>query len=325
MKMQYVRTRFGIAFLLSLFLISLNAWSAPYISFSSNRMGNFDIYVIDTNGENLRNLTNHPARDYIAAWAPNGRAFAFVSERDGNAEIYLMKLNETEPRRLTNRPESDIFPAWSPDGNWIAFTSRKRNTTSRSIYKIDVNGEHLQQLTAEKGYTSGPAWSPDGEQIVFSTIRDNIGGIYVMDADGKRRRRIVIAEQHSGGYPCWSPDGQQIAYTVSLMGSGIYIMDVDGQNPHRVSPVNIWSHHPAWSPDGAWIAYDAEIDNPWGNPNVDLNIYVVSVDGGKPRQITKHAGKDSYPKWVPEGFLSISPSAEKQTTLWGKLKQSVRD
>ena len=106
------------------------------------------------------------------------------------------------------------------------------------------------------------------------------------------------------------------------MGSGIYIMGAQGQNPRRVTPNNIWSHNPAWSPDGAWIAYDAEIENPWGNPNVDANIYLVSVDGGESRRITKHEAKDEEPEWVPEGFLSVSPSAEKQTTLWGKLKQS---
>ena len=325
MKMRYVRTRFGIALLLNLFLISLNAWSAPYISFRSNRTGNYDIYVMDTNGENLRNLTNHPAYDSFATWAPDGRAFAFVSDRDGNYEIYVMKVNETEPRRLTNHLALDSDPAWSPDGNWIAFRSRRHRPPDSDIYKIDINGENLQRLTNKGIANVFPAWSPDGEQIAFYSHRNNKGYIYVMDANGKRLRRIVNAEQHRAESTCWSPDGQQIAYDVGLIGSGIYIMDVDGQNPHRVSPANIRSHNPAWSPDGAWIAYDANIKNTWNNPNVDVNIYIVSVDGGEPRQITKHAGKDSYPEWVLGGFLSVSPTAEKQTTLWGRLKQSVRD
>lgn len=323
MKRQYVRTRFGIALMLSLFLMSLNASSAPYISFSSNRTGNYDIYVIDTNGENLRNLTNHPAYDDQSTWAPDGRSFAFVSDRDGNYDIYVMKVNETEPRRLTNHPALDRDPAWSPDGSSIAFRSRRDRPLDSDIYKIDINGENLQRLTDEGKYNFFPAWSPDGERIAFYSHRNNWIGIYLMNADGTRIRPII--NQHGGGTPCWSPDGKQIAYAVGLMGSGIYIMGVNGQNPRRMSPVNIWSHNPAWSPDGSWIAYDAEIENPGNNPNVDVNIYTVSVEGGEPRQITKHAGKDRYPAWVPEGFLSVSPSAEKQTTLWGRLKQPVHD
>ena len=81
---------FGMTLLFSIFMLSVNAWGAPYISFHSDRRtGNFDIYIIDTNGKNLRNLTNHPAEDTDAKWAPDGGSFAFVSDRDGNGEIYI--------------------------------------------------------------------------------------------------------------------------------------------------------------------------------------------------------------------------------------------
>ena len=91
----------------------------------------------------------------------------------------------------------------------------------------------------------------------------------------------------------------------------------------RVTPMGVWSRHPVWSPDGDWIAYDMEPENQWGNPKaLDQNIYIVGADGGRPRQITVDAGKDRDPAWVPEEFFSVSPSTEKQTTLWGRLKQA---
>ena len=86
MKRTYML--FGMTSLFSLFLLAVNAWGAPYISFYSTRTGQtgiyIDIYIIDTNGKNLRNLTNHPADDYCTTWAPDGRSFAFMSNRDGN-------------------------------------------------------------------------------------------------------------------------------------------------------------------------------------------------------------------------------------------------
>ena len=84
---------FGMTFLFNFFLLTVNAWGAPYISFYSSRTGQSDIYIIDTNGKNLRNLTNHPGDDYCTTWSPDGHPFAFMSERDGNAEIYIKTFN----------------------------------------------------------------------------------------------------------------------------------------------------------------------------------------------------------------------------------------
>ena len=309
---------FGMTFLFSFFLLTVYAWGAQYISFHSDRTGQSDIYIIDTNGKNLRNLTNHPAEDSWAAWAPDGRSFAFVSDRDGNAEIYIKRFNVV--RRLTNHPEDDFDPAWSPDGNWIAFVSKRTGT--RHIYRIDINGKNLKRLTNQGHFNSNPAWSPDGQSIAFGSIGNDGVGIYVMDADGKHLRQI-IAQLHVGGpprFPAWSPDGKQIACAVANDGDGIYIMDTDGQNVRRISPLEAWSHYPAWSLDGEWIAYDAGVNN----LNAVRHIFIVSIKGGEPRQITQHPRRNFSPAWVPGSFFSVSPTVDTQTTLWGWLKQTER-
>ncbi len=325
---------FGMIFLFSFFLLTVDAWGAPYISFNSLKAGeagiHTDIDIIDTNGKNLRNLTNHPALDCCAAWAPDGRSFAFVSNRDGNSEIYIKTFNVAQARRLTNHPESNAAPAWSPDGNWIAFVAGR--TGESHIYKIDINGKNLQRLTNQGKHNPDPDWSPDGQSIAFESIVNGRFGIYVMDADGKNIRQI-IDQQHVGGvpsHPAWSPDGKQIACQVAnIDGSGIYIMDTDGQNPRRVSPLGTWNYNPTWSLDGKWIAYDAFDGgaNPLQNlngGNVGRHIFIVSVEGGEPRQITQHPGLHYSPAWVPESFFSVSPTVDTQTTLWGWLKQAER-
>ena len=317
---------FGMTLLFSFFLLTVNAWGAPYISFYSNRTGQSDIYIIDTNGKNLRNLTNHPADDWSATWAPDGRSFAFASDRDAPFGIYIKTFNVANVRRLTNQPEFDSYPAWSPDGNWIAFVSNR--TGESHIYKIDINGENLQRLTNQGKYNLDPDWSPDGQSIAFDVFGAP-SGLYVMDADGKHPRQL-IDPFHVGGRPrdpAWSPDGKQIACVVNNNGDDIYIVDTDGQNARRVSSLGTWSRNPAWSPDGKWIAYNAydePIANPPDNPNADLHIFIVSVEGGEPRQITQHPGQHYSPAWVPESFFSVSPTVDTQTTLWGRLKQAER-
>lgn len=302
----------GTIILLGCFLLAVDvcgqASDVKYIAFTSRRTGNSDIYIMDLEGKNIQNLTNHPATDFSPTVSPNGRWMAYVSDRD----IYLMNSARKERHRLTEGRSPD----WSPDGESIVFTSNRSGQSN--IYKMDINGEEVQQLTNEATNYS-PSWSPDGQWIAFSSRRDGdlFSWIYVMTADGRRQRRLA-----QGRNPVWSPDGKQIVYILDIAGSGVYVMSAEGQNSRRVTPEKTWSENPAWSPDGHWIAYEAEIENPWGNPNRDTNIYLVSPAGDKRRRLTDHPARDGFPAWVPESFLSVSPTVNTQTTLWGALKKS---
>ena len=69
------------------------------IAFSSNRDGNYEIYVMDTDGGNPRRLTENPNDDWDSSWSPDGKRIVFASERDGNPEIYVMDADGGNPRR----------------------------------------------------------------------------------------------------------------------------------------------------------------------------------------------------------------------------------
>ena len=80
-------------------------------------------------------------------------------------------------------------------------------------------------------------------------------------------------------------------------------------------------YYPAWSPDSKWIFYVFS-DDP--SPLQSADIFVIDSKGnGRGTPLVKEAGQDLFPAWVPEGFFSVSPSAEKQTTLWSRLKQKA--
>ena len=336
-----------------------NAAKSEWISFASNRTGNFDIYVIDTNGENLRNLTDAPSRELEHAWSPDGRFLAYVSNRDGDFKIYVMDTRTGEHRRLTNHHEKEWAPAWSPDGKWIAFVSRsdeivppvKFKITSH-IYRIDANGANLVQLT-DQGKNLRPAWSPDSKQIAFVSYHrgKERKGLYIMDADGRRLRRVrdqkVQALNGIFQSECaWSPDGKRIAFSIVVPRDKrihLCVIDVDGKNfrqltqggpivkPVIVKPVIAGKQppptfpfpeirQPAWSPDGKQIAYVHS------TAFFKADIYVIDAMGngrGTPLEDAgvKDVGRNLSPAWVPEGFLSVSPSVEKLMTLWGELKQ----
>ncbi len=98
------------------------------IAFESDRDGHiinnlfaYEIYVMDANGGNQRNLTNNPTDDRNPSWSPDGKRIAFTSDRDGNSEIYVMDADGGNQRNLTNNDRSDEDPSWSPDGKRITF------------------------------------------------------------------------------------------------------------------------------------------------------------------------------------------------------------
>ena len=124
-----------------------------------------------------------------------------------------------------------------------------------------------------------------------------------------------------GWAPAWSPDGKRIAFGVVLGGNhDIYTLTVDGNDLRRITRNIVGDGLPAWHPDGRTIAFMS-----WWARNSD--IYHIDVNGviDNRRRLTRHPQTDTHPTWVPAGYFSVSPTAETQTTLWGRLKQSVHD
>jgi len=89
--------------------------SSLVISFQSNRTGHFEIYMIDSDGTNLIQLTNNSFESKAPNWSPDGNKIVFYSNRDGNYEIYAMNSDGNNITRLTNNSHIDDIPVWSPD------------------------------------------------------------------------------------------------------------------------------------------------------------------------------------------------------------------
>lgn len=84
------------------------------IAFQASDEGDADVFVMDREGTNVRNLTpNSDADEFQPVWSPDGEYIAFVTDRDGDFEIYVMAADGTNPTNMTNRPDSNEFdPDW---------------------------------------------------------------------------------------------------------------------------------------------------------------------------------------------------------------------
>ncbi len=291
------------------------------ISFLSQKGEDIHLTLMNTHGEIRQSILTDLERSGSFTWSPDGKEIAYSIPQNRNFDIYLMDVvRRKTDHRLTFDATKDISPAWSPNGKWIAFVSERAG--SRDIYRMDVDGGNLIQLTKQKGGTK-PAWSPDSQSIAFVST-----SLFVMSANGKGLKHL--ADATSMGCSS-SPDGKQIAF-ISKGDEGamdIFSIDADGNNSRQLT----WLDHrtliaePVWSPSGKWIAYIlVEVKGPlppkdFAEPVVCL---VNAIDGGVGKPIEATSGLVSgSAEWVPKVLFSVSLSEEKQTTLWGKLKQKA--
>ena len=126
------------------------------ILFVSNRDGNYNLYVMKTDGSDLRRLTSHEAAEYNPCWSPNGEKIAFVSNRRGNLDIYVMASDGSNGVRLTNYLGHDSSPAWSPSGDRIVFESDRDGHVD--LWIINADGSNPTQLTDDEAMDLHPDW-----------------------------------------------------------------------------------------------------------------------------------------------------------------------
>ena len=241
---------------------------------------------------------------YAYAKAPEGTRIAFESGRrlhGGLTEIFIMDADgKNEHPLFVVPPHNDQYPAWSPDGRKMAFTSQRDG--GQGIWLVTLNSDRPLgaeagkpfQLTSSPGLDQYAAWSPDGKKIAFQSNRDKNWEIYVIDADGTRKRRLTN-HRASDNTPAWSPDGREIAFVSARDGNlEVYVMDRSGNNQHNITNHAFTDTNPSWAPSGNKITFSSYRDD-------SEEIYVMDADGKNQRNITNHPSADSNPSWSPSG------------------------
>jgi Tol biopolymer transport system component/DNA-binding winged helix-turn-helix (wHTH) protein len=209
------------------------------------------IYAMDTNGDDLRQITPDGFIDQRLDVAPDGTFIVFQSNRSGSNEIWRVAADGSDLRQLTTGGANGS-PAISPDGRSVLYVSGRYGKTS--IWRIPAEGGDPVRITDRPSFS--PRISPDGTLIAC-----------FFDSDEKDLHRLVLLP-FAGGEPVksfpvarsanlsleWTPDGKAVSYRDWV--SGVWIQPVQGGEARKLPGLPETEILPfAWSHDGRRFAF----------------------------------------------------------------------
>ena len=132
-------------------------WSpdGSMIAFASSRAGARQLFVMNADGTNVRQVTDLKDMGGRSSWSPDGTRLAFYAGPAGDHNIYIIHVDGTNLVQLTNSGDN-LGPSWSPDGNWIAFASFRDG--NNEIYIIHPDGTDVTNLTNNPISDWQPRW-----------------------------------------------------------------------------------------------------------------------------------------------------------------------
>lgn len=249
------------------------SWSpdGTQIAFASDRDGdaNYNIFVMNIDGSNLRTIVTDTGGDFAPAWSPDGSKILFQAWRDNATrwDIYVVDIDGSNERALISTELDEQLATWSPDGTKILYQAGLADIGT-DVYVANADGSDVARLTSGNGRLhSSPSWSPDGAQIAFESNLHQavIVGVtpvaeyelYVMDANGGNVKRMTFDGDANSQIrnPTWSPDGTQVAFEFTTVFAEdatpfttIVVMRIDGTNIYTVPNLPNGGIFPRWSP-----------------------------------------------------------------------------
>jgi serine/threonine protein kinase/Tol biopolymer transport system component len=315
-------------------------WSRDgrFLAYSSDRGGNFDIWVQQVGiGEALQ-LTTDPAHDWQPAWSPDGSRIAFRSERDGGG-LFVVPFPAGREKKIAS---FGYHPRWSPDSSQILFQSvaTSQSSSRRKVYVTDLDGGPAREVVTEAPMRAA-IWHPDGKHLVCQMFSSAPSTWWTVRLEGgppvKWQLTPAVEEQFKlGGITtvgefAWAPSGQALYFEGVAQGvRNLWKLQVDLNGsrllagPERLTLGAGQDTEPVLSPDGKKLAFTIRTESTriWSFP-FDATTGQTTGEG----QPVTGAGVDAYqPDLTRNGNrLVFMVQRAEQRELWEKSLEDGRE
>ncbi len=195
-----------------------------------------DIFIIRTDGKDLKQLTKNLLWEGEPAWSPNGKQIVYVYRTNSaTSDLAWIDINTGETHILTSSKGDEIRPVWSPDGKQIAYLYSE-DLLTWEMWIIDIDTKTTKRII-DTPITNSIDWSPDGEWLAFVSPNKSIlcGDIYLVKPDGSLQSRLTNPSYGCATRAIWSPDGKYLAYIAEKSKEwGVYIIGVDEKSAFSI-------------------------------------------------------------------------------------------
>ncbi|MCP4896114.1 MAG: S9 family peptidase, partial [bacterium] len=261
-------------------------------AFDSSKSRASSIWLIDSDGSELRSVSGDDARQRVPRWSPDGKLLAFLAqaERGGPSQLVLRSLGEEASEILRTDVQGVRDLRWSPDGQQIALLQLDPDTR--------LPGDHVRVV---------------GEY-------DRHIGLWLLDIGSGKRSRLGPVD--TSFWSCrWSPDGASIVGLASDLPTPegqeyrgrIVVVDVANGKARTLTERANPQAAPSFSPDGQWVAYTG----PVGDFKERGIPYVIAAEGGDPTPLMRHYPGHAWDvRWHPnDGSLLIGLTVGPESAL----------
>ncbi len=253
---------------------------------------NKELFLMDADGANLRQITHDRSISLAPAWSRQGRRILYTSYRSGFPDAYVIDLGTRQRQCIANFPGMNLAGGFSPDGQEVSLAlSRDGNP---ELYILDLRSRKLTRLTSTpRAAEASSSWSPDGSRIVYVSDRAGVGApqLYITDRAGNTR--LLTSRGRENVAPDWGPNGW-IAFTSRRAGRYVVcIAHPDTGEERVVSPADADYEDPSWAPNGRHVVCARTAGH-------RSQIWVLDTLGDAPVSLTPNSGDWFSPAWSAE-------------------------
>ena len=271
-----------------------------------------ELFLIPLAGGKATRLTDHPAYDHAAVWAPDGKSILFISDRSGHEDVYeltpddpehpeLTKAHKFKVKQLTKSDDAEAGISFAPDGKKVAFLRAGK------LWTMNPDGTD-QKVIVNQTQVFDYDWAPDSKMLAFARMDGSFASdMFIINADGTGTARNVTRYATFNGDITWSNTGNKIGFVSNRRrGSAMHVLslqkpavagaptssDIDWEDIHMrtAAAAPITAEEGAISPDGAKVAFRSS-----GSSGDDL--WVSNVNGSQLTRITTGNARPTQIRW----------------------------